>query len=356
VPIQLSEREPVVAPEDLVDALVPPPTFHDATFASFRPDPAEPSQSEAVRRVRSFAAECSSASVSVSKDRRWFRGRARTEQGSSGVYLDGGFGVGKTHLLAALWHEVEGAKLFATFVELTHLVGVLGFAEAVTRLSAYRLVCIDEFELDDPGDTVLVSTLLARLTEAGVQIAATSNTLPDRLGEGRFAAEDFLREIQALAERFDVVRIDGPDYRHRDLATPADPLDPGRLGELAAGTQGSSYDHWVDLTRHLADVHPSRYAALVDGVRLACFEDVRPLQDQATALRVVVLVDRLYDRDVPVAASGARLDQVFSAEMLAGGFRKKYFRALSRLVALSHASRGPSPPPPSEPTAGGDGS
>ena len=117
MPIQLSEREPVVAPEDLVDALVPPPTFRDATFDSFRPDPAEPSQSEAVRRVRSFAAAARRRRCS-SKDRRWFRGRARTEQGSSGVYLDGGFGVGKTHLLAALWHEVEGPKLFATFVEL----------------------------------------------------------------------------------------------------------------------------------------------------------------------------------------------------------------------------------------------
>src|SRR3712207_9486290 len=50
------------------------------------------------------------------------------------------------------------------------------------------------------GDTVLMSRLLRELADAGTALAATSNTLPDALGEGRFAAEDFLREIQARSE------------------------------------------------------------------------------------------------------------------------------------------------------------
>jgi len=48
-----------------------------------------------------------------------------------------------------------------------------------------------------------------------------------------------------------------------------------------------------------------------------------------------VLADRLYDRDLPVLASGEPLDRLFSDEMLAGGYRKKYRRAASRLVALA---------------------
>jgi cell division protein ZapE len=48
-------------------------------------------------------------------------------------------------------------------VEYTNLVGALGFRAAVDSLSGSRLVCIDEFELDDPGDTVLMSTLLGEL-------------------------------------------------------------------------------------------------------------------------------------------------------------------------------------------------
>ena len=62
---------------------------------------------------------------------------------------------------------------------------------------------------------------------------------------------------------------------------------------------------------------------------------MRPVTDQAVALRLVVLADRLYDADIPVFASGLPLGEVFSAEMLAGGYRKKYFRAISRLTALA---------------------
>ena len=34
-------------------------------------------------------------------------------------------------------------------------------------------------------------------------------------------------------------------------------------------------------------------------------------------------------------AEGAKLDEIFTPEMLAGGYRKKYLRATSRLLALS---------------------
>ena len=251
------------------------------------------------------------------------------------MYLDGGYGVGKTHLLASLWHAAPGPKLFATFVELTHLVGALGFHDAVDALSTYTLVCVDEFELDDPGDTVLVSSLLRNLRGAGVRLAATSNTLPGALGEGRFAAQDFLREIQGLAARFGSVRIDGEDYRHRGLPQAPQPLDDPAVVAAAASVPGATLDEFPDLLAHLAQLHPSRYAALIDGVAAVCLRTVAPIEDQSTALRFVALADRLYDREVPVVSSGVPFDAVFSTEMLAGGYRKKYFRAVSRLSALA---------------------
>jgi cell division protein ZapE len=328
VPIQLCERDPRVPADRLVAELVPPPRFADVSFDSYRPDPSQPSQSRAVDVLRRFA------STVGQKPRKGLFGRAKPAPGPGGVYLDGGYGVGKTHLLASLWHAVPGPKLFATFVELTHLVGALGFHEAVGTLSSYALVCVDEFELDDPGDTVLVSTLLTRLREGGVKLAATSNTLPGRLGEGRFAADDFLREIQGLAAHFESVRIDGDDYRHRGLpdAPTAPDLDAVKR---VADTEGASFDHFVDLSRHLADVHPSKYGALLDGVRVVCLEDVRTIDDQAVALRLVVLADRMYDRGLPVVASGETFDRLFAPALLEGGYRKKYFRAVSRLVALA---------------------
>lgn len=314
-------------PETLVAGMVPPPRFGPVRFSTYLPDPAQPSQAAAVEVLQDFAR------ARDPLPRRWFR-QPRPVAGRPGIYLDGGFGVGKTHLLASLWHAAPAPKAYCTFVELTHLVGALGFGQTVSSLSGHRLVAIDEFELDDPGDTVLVSSLLGKLVGAGVLVACTSNTLPDALGEGRFATTDFLREIQGLAGHFTSVRVDGEDYRHRGLPAAPPPVSRVQL-EVRAGVPGASYDGFEALLEHLARLHPSRYGALLDGLSLVCLDGVVPVADQSAALRLVVLADRLYDRDLPVVTSGVPLDQLFPAELLAGGYRKKYLRAVSRLTALA---------------------
>ncbi len=320
--VRLIDREPIVPAGSLVASLVPPPAFADARFSTYRPDPAQPSQTAALQALEAFAHPPA---------RRRFARKEPT--GPPGVYLDGGFGVGKTHLLASLWHAAEGPKAYATFVELTHVVGALGFGATVTALSGHRLLCIDEFELDDPGDTVLVSTLLGRLVDSGVRLACTSNTLPGSLGDGRFAAADFLREIQGLSAHFTPWRVDGEDYRHRGLPPAPSPLSREDLAELQR--EGSSFDGFEALLEHLARLHPSRYGAMLDGLDLVLLDRVVPIIDQAAALRLVVLVDRLYDRDLRIATSGVPLDQLFPQALLDGGYRKKYLRAVSRLTALA---------------------
>ena len=346
-PASLAARRPAVSADRLIAELVPPPRFASARFSTYLPDPAEPSQSAA----RDLLAERSAAWSGRGGKERGRRGLLR--RGGSGaaegrgVYLDGGYGVGKTHLLASLWHETEGPKVYGTFVEYTNLVGALGFGPTVAHLATQRLVCIDEFELDDPGDTVLVSTLLTRLAEAGVQLAATSNTLPDQLGEGRFAAADFLREIQGLSARFTAVRIDGRDYRRRDGASAPEPLSDESVRKYAEGglhtapVPGLEGERFLDafdpLVTHLSTLHPSRYGTLLDGVASLGLLGLRPVEDQNAALRLVVFVDRLYDRSIPVLASGVAADQVFTPELLAGGYRKKYLRAVSRLISLTQA-------------------
>ncbi|HET9170941.1 MAG TPA: cell division protein ZapE [Actinospica sp.] len=332
----LTERRPVVSADRLIAELVPPPRFAHARFANYLPDPAEPTQSAA----RDLLAERAAGGAAGKPAKRGLLRRSSAAAGSTGrgVYLDGGYGVGKTHLLASLWHETEGPKVYGTFVEYTNLVGALGFGPTVAHLATQRLVCIDEFELDDPGDTVLVSTLLTRLAEAGVQLAATSNTLPGQLGEGRFAAADFLREIQGLSARFTAVRIEGRDYRKRDGATAPDPLpDLAVRGYAESVGEAGFADDFDALVKHLSTLHPSRYGALLDGVDSLGLLGVRPIEDQNAALRFVVFVDRLYDRSIPVLASGVAADRLFTADLLGGGYRKKYQRAISRLISLTKA-------------------
>ncbi|GAA4013796.1 cell division protein ZapE [Streptomyces plumbiresistens] len=347
-PLSLCDREPHVPADRLVAEMVPPPRFDSVRFGTYIPDPNQPSQTEAVRVLEGFAAGLGGAHASgAGKVRRGFlglgKGKApKTPAGPRGVYLDGGYGVGKTHLLASLWHATPAEpalKAFGTFVELTNLVGALGFQKTVQTLSGHRLLCIDEFELDDPGDTVLVSTLLGKLVDAGVALAATSNTLPGKLGEGRFASADFLREIQGLSAHFRSLRIDGEDYRHRGLPEAPAPFTDEQVTRAAHRTPGASLDGFPQLLDHLSRVHPSRYGALTDDLKAVCLTDVRPVPDQSTALRLVVLADRLYDREVPVLAAGLPFDRLFSEDMLNGGYRKKYFRAISRLTALARDAK-----------------
>ncbi|MEE2033910.1 cell division protein ZapE [Rhodococcus chondri] len=327
---RLVDRNPVVPADQLVAQLVPPAMFDEVSFASYIPDPNEPSQAAAVAAAEAFVGKI----TKIRGGKRGLFGRKAPSQGA-GLYLDGGFGVGKTHLLASIFHSAPSPKAFGTFVELTHVVGALGFNKAVVELSNHSVLCIDEFELDDPGDTMLVSRLLTELSARGVSIVATSNTLPGQLGEGRFAAQDFLREIKKLGSIFETIRVDGPDYRHRDLPPAPDPVDSDELVGRAEQVDGATLDNFDALCVHLSTLHPSRYGKLVEGVSAVFLDGVHPAQDQSVALRLVVLADRLYDASIPVTVAGAKLDEIFTAEMLAGGYRKKYLRATSRLLALS---------------------
>ncbi|MES2169655.1 MAG: cell division protein ZapE [Actinomycetota bacterium] len=325
----LVDRAPTLSAAEIVAHLVPPRQFEHATLESYRPDPDYPSQAAAVEAIREFA------SVWSAKGGGLF-GRRKANDALPGIYLDGGFGVGKTHLLAALWHLAPGRRYFGTFIEYTALVGALGYQAAVAQLKGATLICIDEFELDDPGDTRLMSRLLSELVASGSRIAATSNTPPNALGEGRFAAEDFLREIDALAARFRTVRIDGLDYRRRDIEGHAVSISPGDL-ESAVGDLGGTVtvDPFDSVLEHLGSVHPSRYVKVIDGLDGVAFTDVHPIENQTDALRLVAFVDRLYDAQVRMIGTGTALDRVFPEEMLAGGFSKKYRRAMSRMIALT---------------------
>jgi len=327
VPGRIVERIPTLAGAEIVAHLVPPRQFTSATLDSYRPDRDYPSQGAAVAAIRNFVASWNGGGGGLFS-------RKKATPILPGIYLDGGFGVGKTHLLAALWHLAPGRKYFGTFIEYTALVGALGYAPTVQLFKGASFIAIDEFELDDPGDTRLMSRLLNELAASGTRIAATSNTPPNALGEGRFAAQDFLREIDSLAARFTTLRVDGLDYRRRDVEAHAVVVDDvaGALGAIAGQTTLDPFDA---VLVHLGTVHPSRYVKLVDGLAAIGLTGVHPFANQTDALRFVAFVDRLYDAQVLIRASGTPLDQIFPQEMLAGGYSKKYRRAMSRLIALT---------------------
>ncbi|GGF23872.1 cell division protein ZapE [Subtercola lobariae] len=316
--------------------LVPPRQFDTASFDSYRPDPDYPSQAETLQKVRAFE-----QNWGASKSGGFFGRAKKAPEAKPGVYLDGGFGVGKTHLLASLWHAAPAPKYFGTFIEFTALVGALGYLDTVKLLTGAKLIAIDEFELDDPGDTMMMTRLLGDLVATGTKIAATSNTPPNALGEGRFAAQDFLREIQALSGRFDIIRIDGLDYRRRNIEGHATTLTDdeleARLAELDARGSHYTVDSFSELISFLGSLHPSKYVKLLDGLDALVITDVSTLVNQTDALRFVAFIDRVYDAQLPIVATGLPLDEVFAGDMMNGGYRKKYLRSVSRLIASTQA-------------------
>ena len=326
-PGRLVDRIPTLGGAAIIAHLIPPRQFANATIDSYRPDRDYPSQGAAVAAIRNFIAGWHAGGGGLFS-------RRKTPAPLPGVYLDGGFGVGKTHLLAALWHQAPGRKYFGTFIEYTALVGALGYAPTVQLLKGASLLCIDEFELDDPGDTRLMSRLLSELVVSGSKIAATSNTPPNALGEGRFAAQDFLREIDSLAAKFTTIRIDGLDYRRRDIEAGAR-VSPDVAAELARIEGVTTLDPFDAMLAHLGSVHPSHYVSLVENLAGVGFTGVHVLQNQTDALRLVAFVDRLYDAQVRIVADGIPLDTIYPDDMLAGGYRKKYLRSVSRMIALT---------------------
>ena len=333
----LVERSPQLSAADILASLTPPPQFAQASFDSYIPDDEYESQAQARDTLREF----SSAPV-VTKSNKLFGRKAPVVQALPGVYLDGGFGVGKTHLLASAWNaSASRKKFFGTFLQYTSLVGALGYQKAVEAMSGAGLICIDEFELDDPGDTMVMTRLLGELISKGTKVAATSNTPPHALGEGRFAAADFLREIHAMASNFETLRIDGTDYRKRTASGAAVVSSASSLTKDIDAVRGNggvaTSDDFDGLLAHLATVHPSTYVRLIAGVDLITITGVHVLNNQTDALRFVAFIDRVYDAQIPIRATGEALSEIFGGDMINGGYRKKYLRCVSRLIALTNS-------------------
>lgn len=318
------------SPGASLDGFVPPPRFGRTRFEDFRS--LHPSQDEARARVARFVR----AADAAARPRRLRLPWRRPEAGR-GLYLDGSFGVGKTHLLAAAWHAAErppNEKRYLSFQELVYTLGVLGRAAGSRAFEGVALLCLDEFELDDPGNTLIVSTFLKERMHAGSHVLTTSNTPPSRQGEGRFAAQDFRREIQGIASRFEVQRIEGPDHRDRgeasEYASRRDlDLAEGAAAEPVVRTDGD------ELQATLERLHPIRYRGLLDGVGTLLIDDLRPFTDQNGALRFVHFVDKVYDLGIGFRASATMpLAATFAGEYRHGAYGKKYDRCLSRLAEL----------------------
>lgn len=333
--IDLLSHNPHTRPEDLISFLRPGHRFRDVRFETYRPNTEFPSQQQACQLMQTFI----QASAAPKKRFRFFH---KSKTSGRGLYIDGGFGVGKTHLLASAYYaaQEQGRQVaLMSFQDLMFLIGLLGMGNTVETLKDFELLLIDEFELDDPGNTHMANTLLGQLMPTGTHVIATSNTEPGALGSGRFNAEDFQRQIQGIAERFQTHAIDGPDYRQRGSHS-TQPLSETEFTNWLNKqdqTRTAIITHRT-LNHRLLDVHPSQFARLLKNVTIGITELIH-MPEQGLALRFVHCIDKIYDLGEPAAFTGISLPQLFSETYRHGGYAKKYSRSLSRLTELLQEAR-----------------
>ncbi|HET7321377.1 MAG TPA: cell division protein ZapE [Longimicrobiaceae bacterium] len=323
-------------PAALVREFVPPARFADKRFHDFHPR--DPSQAAAKEELEALAASLNDTTRADGWAGR-LRARFRGTSPGAGLYLDGGFGVGKTHLLASLWHAAPEPKAYLSFDELVFFVGLVGVEAARAAFSRHRLAAVDEWELDDPGNLKLALAFLRGALADGVHVVVTSNTLPHELGSGRFNQKDFRSEIEELAGAFRVLRLEGTDYRHRLFEA-----DPGKRYFLPAPALHAAAEaaperalltEFGPLVEALGRVHPIRYTALVRGLDALFVEEMHPLDSLYGALRWVHFVDKLYNAALPLrASSNVSLGALFPDAFTRGPYAKKLSRALSRLEEM----------------------
>jgi cell division protein ZapE len=151
-----------------------------------------------------------------------------------GVYIWGGVGRGKTFMMDVFYQCLPFRRKrrihFHNFMVEVHremklLAGesdpLMAVAEKIE--TSTRLLCLDEFHVDDIADAMILGRLLASLLERGVILLTTSNHAIDDLYKNGLQRQNFLPAIDLLKRELQVVHLDSnTDYRMLQMAR--DPL------------------------------------------------------------------------------------------------------------------------------------
>jgi cell division protein ZapE len=294
-------------------------------------------------------------------------------QAVPGLYLWGSVGRGKTFLMdlfaASLPRGVVLRRHFHRFMGEVHerlrelgerqdpLVDVAaGIAERC------RVLCLDEFLVNDIGDAMILANLMDALFARGVTLVTTSNTAPDNLYKDGLQRARFLPAIASIKQQCHVVEmISAHDWRLRALTrAPVYHTPPGaeaerelqRIfssqapGEIIEGGDIVINDRPIPVRKRAGTILWFDFAALCDGPRAVA--DYIALAKTAPAIiisnvpqftiysedpakRFVQLVDEFYDRHVKLILSAAApITELYDGERL----RAEFGRTESRLIEM----------------------
>ncbi|MEM9172067.1 MAG: cell division protein ZapE [Pseudomonadota bacterium] len=302
---------------------------------------------------------------------RWWQSRDE-RSAAKGLYIWGNVGRGKTFVM-----DLFAASIPATIVQRSHFHRFMYDTHAALKslsqedplaavadaiAESTRVLCFDEFFVNDIGDAMILGRLMSQLFARGVALVATSNVPPDELYRNGLQRARFLPAIEAIKQHCDVFEMDSPtDYRLRLLKqspvylTPCDDAAMAalthRFDELAAGvalvqeplliagreiaverrvpgTIWFSFDAICDGPRSQNDyieIAKRAHTVLISGLPQMDGSD-----DNATR-RFIALVDEFYDRRVNlVLAAASPIASLYTGERLSFEFE----RTISRLIEM----------------------
>lgn len=304
-----------------------------------------------------------------------------------GLYLWGGVGRGKTFLMDAFYaclpYRRKRRIHFHNFMaEVHHEMKLLDhendplIALAERIVKSTRLLCLDEFHVDDIADAMILGRLITALFERGVVLITTSNQSPDELYLHGLQRQNFLPAIDLLKRELKVLYMDnGKDYRTQTMAreplfiVPANEASEAamnRLFEKIAADANRDLQFielsgrkfpvkksarnvaWFDFSELCGGAHAQEdYLQIAHHFPTVFLSHIpRMTADRAAeARRFTWLIDVLYDNNVRLVASSEVTPDEIDAE---GLMSNEFSRTISRLsemqskryLQLPHHSQG----------------
>jgi cell division protein ZapE len=281
-----------------------------------------------------------------------FAGKAKPVRG---LYLYGGVGRGKTMLMDAFFAAaVVRRKRRSHFHEFMADVhdrihrareaarnGAKGPADPIAPVAAEiaaatRLLCLDEFAVEDIADAMILSRLFEALFARGLVLVSTSNAAPEELYRDGLNRGLFLPFIAVLRRHCDVVELAArTDYRLEKLGrapvyvTPLGPEATAALGRIWRSLTGTDRgapeavqvkgrrvtvpEAAGDVARFAfadlceAPLGASDYAAIARAFHTVLLDGIPVIADgrRDVARRFINLIDVFYDHGVKLVASAA---------------------------------------------------
>lgn len=291
-----------------------------------------------------------------------------------GIYLVGPVGRGKTLLMdlfaqALKTQEIPTIRIhFHAFMAniADQLQAQIGQANPLERIAAqiaktHRVLCLDEFHVEDIGDAMILGELLRALFEQNVMLVATSNTPPDELYADGLQRARFLPAIEQIKAHTQLIELNGQaDHRLRALTKaptyffPLDEATNARMQERFATLSGTTASAgmvavqgrdieakglsqsvvWFDFDQICRTARSSLdFIELVNRFETIMISEIPTLarDDNDAAKRFIHLVDEAYDQRCKLIISA-----VEKPEALYQGTRlnKTFERTASRLIEM----------------------